>query len=98
MDDSSDGYVDILNGEWLEYTGVTAEQASGFQCTSAVHPDDFSGLGNYWQSLVSSGQAGQFEARLRRLDGVYRWFLFQASPMSVRSGHIVNWYGTKQGC
>ena len=34
------------------------------------------------------------EARLRRFDGEYRWFLFRANPMLDQSGNILKWYGT----
>src|SRR5438270_1039847 len=34
------------------------------------------------------------EARLRRYDGVYRWFLIRVSPYRDESGMIARWYGT----
>jgi formate hydrogenlyase transcriptional activator len=37
---------------------------------------------------------GETEARLRRFDGEYRWFLFRANPLRDESGSIVRWYGT----
>jgi len=37
---------------------------------------------------------GELEARLRRFDGEYRWFLFRAEPMRDQSGNIVKWYGS----
>jgi PAS domain S-box-containing protein len=37
---------------------------------------------------------GGLEARLRRFDGEYRWFLFQAEPLRDQSGRIVKWYGS----
>ena len=39
------------------------------------------------------GNLARFEARLRRFDGVYRWFLFRATP-SLDHGRVVKWYGT----
>ena len=37
---------------------------------------------------------GELEARLRRFDGEYRWFLFRAEPLHDESGNIVKWYGS----
>ena len=42
---------------------------------------------------MASGQSGEIEARLRRFDGVYRWFLLRATP-SLDNGRVVKWYGT----
>ena len=39
------------------------------------------------------GTAGEAEARLRRFDGEYRWFLFRANPLRDESGNIVKWFG-----
>jgi len=91
---TADGLADFLNQRWRDYTGLSAEEVLGYGWTAAVHPDDLAGLVSYWQSLVASGAAGECEARLRRFDGVYRWFLFRAEPSRDRSGRIVKWYGT----
>jgi PAS domain S-box-containing protein len=42
---------------------------------------------------MASGTAGEAEARLRRFDGEYRWFLFRANPLRDESGNIVKWFG-----
>jgi PAS domain S-box-containing protein len=36
----------------------------------------------------------EHEARLRRADGAYRWFLHRAVPLRNDAGHIIKWYGT----
>jgi len=41
-----------------------------------------------------SGQSGEVEARMRRFDGVYRWFLFRATASLDENGRVVKWYGT----
>src|SRR6202007_1857869 len=61
--------------------------------TVAVHPDTLNSLAGTWQSIMASGKAGEAEARLRRFDGVYRWFLFRANPLYNESGDIVEWFG-----
>ena len=69
------------------------KQASGWGWTAAVHPDDLNELAATWQRIRASEAAGEAEARLRRYDGAYRWFLFRANPLRDETGTIVNWYG-----
>ena len=88
------GFVEFLNQRWLEFTGLSAEQASGLGWAVAIHPDDAKGLIDYWQAALDSGTEVDVEARMRRFDGQYRWFLFRASPLRDESGTIVKWYGT----
>jgi formate hydrogenlyase transcriptional activator len=91
---AADGAAEFFNRRWLEYAGLSADQVRGWGWTSAVHPDDLKSLADYWAELLASGKSGEFEARLRRFDGVYRWFLFRATPTLDNSGKIVKWYGT----
>jgi PAS domain S-box-containing protein len=89
-----DGHIDYLNQRWLDYTGLTLGQASGWGWQQAVHPKDTAGLLEYWTSILTTGTAGEYEARLRRHDGAYRWFLFRGVPLYNLSGAVVKWYGT----
>jgi PAS domain S-box-containing protein len=89
-----DGSAEFFNRRWLDYTGLSAEEASNWGWTVPVHPEDRDGLVNYWRHLLASEEAGEIEARLRRFDGEYRWFLFRASPLRNELGEIEKWYGT----
>src|SRR6266481_561039 len=89
-----DGSVDFFNPRWLDYTGLSPDQSRDWRWTAAIHPDDLSRLTDAWQSILVSGEPGETEARLRRFDGAYRWFLFRANPLRDESGKIVKWYGT----
>jgi PAS domain S-box-containing protein len=89
-----DGSAEFFNGRWLAYAGLTADQAQGWGWTVAVHPDDLKALVDYWQTILALGQSGEIEARLRRFDGIYRWFLFRATPSLDENGRVVKWYGT----
>ena len=89
-----DGSAEFFNRRWLDYCGLSSEEASGWGWTSAVHADDLNRLADYWRSILASGESGEIEGRLRRFDGVYRWFLFRANPLRDESGNIVQWYGT----
>jgi len=89
-----DGSADFFNQRWLEYTGLSAEQARDWGWTITLHRDDLNGLVDYWRCVLASGQPGEIEARLRRFDGVYRWFLFRATPSLGNDGKVVKWFGT----
>src|SRR6185369_13650591 len=88
-----DGSVDFFNPRWLDYTGLSPDQSRDWRWTAAIHPDDLSRLTDAWQSILVSGEPGETEARLRRFDGAYRWFLFRANPLRDELGNIVKWYG-----
>ena len=88
-----DGVPDFLNQTALDYTGLSLDQAeTGWPL--AFHPDDRKGMLVKWAAIWESGMPGGLEARLRRFDGEYRWFSFQAVPLREESGNIVKWYGS----
>jgi PAS domain S-box-containing protein len=88
-----DGVPDFLNQPALDYTGLTPDQAeTGWP--RAFHPDDKKGMLVKWSAIRASGMPGELEARLRRFDGEYRWFLFRGVPLRDESGNIVKWYGS----
>jgi PAS domain S-box-containing protein len=89
-----DGTVEFFNRRWLDYTGLSPEQAQGWGWAEAVHLDDLGRMTKYWQSMITTGGPGEIEARFRRFDGDYRWFLLRADPMRDESGAIIRWYGT----
>lgn len=89
-----DGYCDFLSDRWLDYAGYTADEAAGWGWGKVLHPEDAPRLVTYWQECLSSGTPVDIEARMRRFDGEYRWFLFRANPLRDINGTIVKWYGT----
>jgi PAS domain S-box-containing protein len=84
-----------VNSRWLEYTGLDVGASLGQGWTAAVHPDDVESATQLWIEALASGR---FEStrpyRLRRHDGVYRWFVTHAVAMRDEAGAIVRWYGT----
>ena len=89
-----DGYCDFLNQVWLDYAGMSAEQAQGWGWAEAIHPEDGEQLVEVWQSSLASGIPVDTEARIRRFDSSYRWFLIRGNPLRDESGNILKWYGT----
>jgi PAS domain S-box-containing protein len=89
-----DGSAEFFNRRWLDYAGLSTEEAANWGWTVALHPEDRDTLMEYWQHVLALGEAGEIEARLRRYDGEYRWFLFRAEPVRDSYGDIFKWYGT----
>jgi PAS domain S-box-containing protein len=88
-----DGRAEYIGRAWLDYTGLAFEEATGPGWITAVHPDDTPRLLARWAEIIASGEVGEVEARLRRHDGAYRWFLFEARPMPEASGATLRWCG-----
>jgi PAS domain S-box-containing protein len=87
-----DGSADFLNRNFREYTGLSLEDGMGWGWMNAFHPDDR--LMEEWRAALAAGKPFEKEARLRRADGQYRWFLIRAVPLRDEQGNIANWYGT----
>jgi PAS domain S-box-containing protein len=92
--ETPEGVVDFVNRRWVDYTGMTLEQAIGSGWNRMVHPDDIERVLSKWRILISEGKPREIESRLRRSDGTYRWFLSRCYPLVDRSGHILGWYGS----
>ena len=90
----ADGFAEYLNRRWLDYTGFSMEQALGWEWQAAIHPDDRAGVRDACQKMLATGKPGDVEARMRRSDGAYRWFLFRTEALRDEAGTVVGWYGT----
>jgi PAS domain S-box-containing protein len=87
-----DGSADFLNRKFREYTGLSLEHGLGWGWMNAFHPDDR--LMEEWRAALAAEKPFEKEARLRRADGQYRWFLIRAVPLRDEQRNIVKWYGT----
>jgi PAS domain S-box-containing protein len=89
-----DGYCDFLNDRWLDYAGFTAEEAEGWGWSGVLHPDDKEQAVAFWSECLTTGVPNDLEARMRRFDGEYRWFLFRVNLLRDDQGNVVRWLGT----
>lgn len=88
-----DGSSNFQNQRWLDYVGFSAEDASSWRWRQTVHPHDVDRYLKRWYEIKASEESGETEARFRRFDGVYRWFLIRVVPVRDASGQVVRWYG-----
>jgi PAS domain S-box-containing protein len=88
-----DGRCDFVSQRWLDYTGLTLEQAVGCGWMQAAHPDDIEPTVARWQAALPEAKPFEAEIRIRRFDGQYRWFLSRAFPLRDPSGRVLGWAG-----
>src|SRR3984957_18323852 len=89
-----DGYLDYFNKPWLDYLGATLDDVAGWKWMAFVHPDDVDGIVAQWRACLASGEIFEYEARLRRANGDYRWMCHRKVPLRDANGNIVKWYGS----
>src|SRR6266446_5635647 len=89
-----DGSAEFFSQRWLDYTGLSAEQALGSGWQVAIHSDDLPRILETLREALNSVKPYEVEGRFRRFDGEFRWFLFRGSPLRDRSGKVAKWYGT----
>ena len=78
----------------MTYFNLSLQEAQGAGWATLLHPDDAAHHLESWQKSVAMGIPFETEARFRRPDGEYRWFLTRANPLRDKTGRIVKWYGT----
>ena len=89
-----DGSIEFCNQRWLDYTGMSLNEVEGRDWAAAIHPADRSDLKEKWRAALAQGSSFEAEARMRRSDGSFRWFLIQALPVRDSDGRIIRWHGT----
>jgi PAS domain S-box-containing protein len=85
--------VDFVNQRWQEYTGLSSEQSYGASWHSVIHPEDLPGMLSKWDESHDAG-ANTCEVRLRRFDGLFRWFSLRREALLDERGSVARWFGT----
>src|SRR3984957_5160884 len=89
-----DGYLDYFNKPWLEYFGVTLDKVVGWNWTSFIHPEDVDGIVAKWRACLATGVVFEYETRVRRPNGEFRWMFHCKVPLRDGRGNIIKWYGS----
>jgi formate hydrogenlyase transcriptional activator len=90
-----DGRRLYANRTALEYFGITMEQWRDPEVhKELVHPEDRELVFYERNKRFLEGKPHEFEVRLLRHDGEFRYFLFRLTPLKDEQGHITRWYGT----
>jgi PAS domain S-box-containing protein len=89
-----DGWNIYFNQQWVDYTGLTLEESFGHGWNKPFHPDDRQRAWDAWREATLKDVPYALECRLRRADGVYRWWLIRGAPRRNAMGEIIKWFGT----
>lgn len=89
----SAGRVTFCNQHFLDYTGVSPEQARAWAYHDLVHPDDIATTAAEWERARRTGTPAVSELRLRKHDGSYEWHLGRAIPVPGANGDVAMWIG-----
>lgn len=90
----AEGRITSFNEQWYEYTGDTSEEVGKDAAERFVHPEDRGHNDTKWMHAIETGEEFQDEVRLRRRDGVYRWFMIRGVALRDDSGKVAGWFGT----
>lgn len=90
----AEGRCDFLGERWLQYTGRPEAEQLGNGWLAQVHPEDVAALTARWQACIAAGSEFRHHFRLRRHDGVHRWFDTRAVPLVDEHGRVQQWFGS----
>ena len=85
------GEVELVNPQLVEYCGRTLEELRLWGRSDTIHAEDLPRVVQIFARSIASGNPYDFEARLRRFDGVYRWFQVRGVPVRDTDGRILRW-------
>ena len=89
---TASGEIEFVNNQVLEYFGKTLDELKNWAASDTVYPDDLPEVIATWRTSIETGQPTDVELRLRRADGIYRWFLLRRLPQRDTQGQVVRWY------
>jgi|GEM_PF-980966 len=89
-----DGTCDYLSPRWIEYTGIPEAEQLATGPLLQIHPDDRWRLVEDWKAAADTGGILQTAIRIRRQDGVYRWFDTRSVAVRDNEGRVIKWLGS----
>jgi len=90
----ADGTFLYANQTVRDYTGLTKEEVRSGGFREVFHPEDSDRLLGERDAALSRGVPFDYERRVRRRDGQYRWLLVHYNPLRDESGDVIRWYAT----
>ena len=91
---NSVGELTYTSPSWQEYCGEDGDGSLGHGWSAFVHPEDRTLALKRWQHSVTVGVLYETEFRLKRRDGVYRWWLVRAVPVRGKGDVPERWIGS----
>lgn len=88
-----EGELNYVNQRILEYMGSTPGALAQLGWANFLHPEDVEPTVSAWSNSVATGQPYEIQCRLRRSDGVYRWFHVLGQAARDNQDRVTRWYG-----
>lgn len=92
-----DGSLEYVNQRWIDYSGLDLSSTADAGLASLAHPEDRDRLLSQWRRCLAAAEPLETEARLRRFDGVFHWFVIRCIPVRGPGGQIAKWFGSSTG-
>jgi formate hydrogenlyase transcriptional activator len=89
---TASGEIEFVNNQTLEYLGKPLDELKNWALSDAVYHDDLPEVITTLKTSIETGEPSDVELRLRRADGIYRWFLLRRLPQRDNHGPIIRWY------
>jgi PAS domain S-box-containing protein len=86
------GEVEAVTEQVITYFGQTLEELRQWATNDTVHPDDLPRVIATLSNSIASGEPYEIVHRIRRLDGVYRWFQVRGLPLRDVNGSVIRWH------
>ncbi|WP_075293283.1 PAS domain S-box protein [Pararhizobium arenae] len=90
-----DGLCDYFSPQWVAFTGIAEQEQLGLRWLELViHPDDRERTRDHWLGALEGRHSYDIDYRIRRNDGLYRWFKTRGTPIHNDAGETTQWFGT----
>jgi PAS domain S-box-containing protein len=88
----AEGELEFVSRQGLDYSGKTLDELKGWTTSDIIHPDDLPRVLATWRRSVETGHPAGYDSeyRIRRADGVYRWFQVRALPVRDTEGRTIH--------
>ncbi len=90
---NAEGMMEGDQPGWGQFTGQSQSEYQGHGWSKAVHPDDAQPTIDAWEAAVAGKRLFEFEHRVRRSDGKWRFCSLRAVPVLADDGTIREWVG-----
>jgi len=90
----ADGTFLYANQTVRDFTGLTKEEVRSGGFREVFHPEESERFRGERDAALSRGVPFDYERRVRRRDGQYRWLLVHYNPLRDEAGKLIRWYAT----
>lgn len=82
-----------FNQQWLDFVGVSPDEAHGIAMEAYAHPDDLPKIREAWASKALNPTGVSLTFRVRAANGKYRWILDTGKARLLPDGTLLGFIG-----